>query len=58
MKKRCAVCGKEIEEDFRLGQYEGPWFCSQECEQRWILESEKGEDEDDWEMFLPLWMII
>jgi len=59
MRKRCAYCGKEIEEDFRLGLYDGPWFCSQECEQHWIEEKEKREDEeDDWDVLLPLWMII
>ncbi|WAE39467.1 MAG: hypothetical protein QIT36_gp043 [Methanophagales virus GBV301] len=59
MKKRCAVYGKEIEEDFRLGKYEGPWFCSQECEQQWIEEKERHEDEeDDWDVLLPLWMVI
>ena len=58
MKKRCAYCGKEIEEDFRLEQYDGLWFCSPECEQQWIEEKERREDEeDDWDVLLPLWII-
>jgi len=47
MKKKCAYCGKEIEEDFRLGRCKSPWFCSQECEERWILEREMEEERDD-----------
>jgi len=45
MKKKCAYCGKEIEEDFRLGQYDGPWLCSEECERRWIEEKENEQKE-------------
>ena len=59
MKKRCAYCGKEIKEDFRLGLYDGLWFCSQECEQHWIEDKEKCEDEeDDWDVLISLWFLM
>ena len=63
MKKKCAYCGKEIEEDFRLGQYDGPWLCSEECERRWIEEKEneqkemrQNNEECVTKILTPLWL--
>jgi len=63
MKKKCAYCGKEIEEDFRLGQYNGPWLCSEECERRWIEEKEneqkemrQNNEECVTKILTPLWL--
>jgi len=57
MRKRCAYCGKKIEEDLRLGLYDGPWFCSQECEEEWAEERENSKDEEDDHMALfSLWL--
>jgi len=50
--KRCAVCGKAIEGDWRFGEkcVGGVYLCSEECEKEWVKmmeEREKGRPAED-----------
>jgi len=38
---KCAVCGKPLQGDYRLGKKTKIYFCSEECEKEWIKEHEQ-----------------
>ena len=42
--KPCAWCGKPIKEDYRLGKYEGVWFCSEACEREFVEYRERADE--------------
>ena len=47
MSKECAWCGKPLKKDYRLGNFNGIWFCSEDCEKKYIAEVE-GLAKDSW----------